>query len=333
MHDPQSRPRPDRPHPMALRAFGWTAFLTVALGVLACGEEERARPVAYVGLATVLVTVSSPSYDVSSTQSLMRAADALAADANNVWAIATSPPSDRAMRLELASKAETAVSLPDGTQPRDVTLGEGAVWIVGGNDTLVRVNKDTGAVVTTIPLGTEQAASNDIKQVAAGLGAVWVTSATAPKKVLVRVDPKTNKVVQAIDLADGAAGVGVAVGAGGVFVVTRNPNMLWKVDPKTNKVTAKLMLTFDPAFSAGPIAVGGGSVYVIDKGTKLVLKVDAATLGNPDPWMLGETPDAVAVGKGGVWVTQPQKLLRMVDGAAVSTLTFESKPMGLAVLP
>jgi hypothetical protein len=331
MHDPL-RPRP-RPR-LRIRARASTALLTLALGALACGGDDAPKgPVAFVGLGAALVTVEAPSYTVAATQPLMRPADAVATDGKSVWAVATNPPSDLVMRVDLKTKTEAMIPLPDRTQPRDVAVGEGAVWIAGGNDTLVRLNKDTGAIVTTIKLGTEPASANDTKQVAAGMGGVWVTSATAPRKLLVRVDPKTNAVVQAIDLADEASALGVAVGEGGVFVVTRGPNTLWKVDPANNKVAKKLMLGFDPAISAGPIAVGDGSVYVLDKGGKGLLEVDARTVGNAEPWMLGESPDAVAVGKGGVWVTLPQKVLRMESGAAVSTLNFESRPVGLAVLP
>jgi hypothetical protein len=91
---------------------------------------------------------------------------------------------------------------------RRVTVGENAVWIVGTDGEVARIDPATDRVVKLT--GTENGAT----QVAAGLDAVWVLN---PRfGTVTRIDPGMNAVVATIDVGKGATSI--AVGEGSVWV-------------------------------------------------------------------------------------------------------------------
>lgn len=120
-------------------------------------------------------------------------------------------------------------------EPHRVAFGESAVWV--GNwhdDSISRVDPQTNQVVgEPIPIGYH--AGN----IAAGYGNVWVTSdyrgvqafpAPFPDHVsLVRIDPKTNKVIDTIPL--GGHPVDVEVTEDAVWVSIQNPDLILKIRP------------------------------------------------------------------------------------------------------
>lgn len=83
-----------------------------------------------------------------------------------------------------------------------IAVGEGAVWVVNGDDgTLSRIDPRKNQVVTTIPV---VAISEDklVFSMAVGEGAAWITSLRLNmglgKVIITRLDPKTNEVVATI---------------------------------------------------------------------------------------------------------------------------------------
>jgi hypothetical protein len=55
-----------------------------------------------------------------------------------------------------------------------VAFGEGAVWVVGNDATLLRVDPNSETVVRTIRLGVYAALQDVSAPLAVGQGAVWV---------------------------------------------------------------------------------------------------------------------------------------------------------------
>src|SRR6185312_17419979 len=103
----------------------------------------------------------------------------------------------------------------------------GALWIASQVDpTVVRFDLASGAK-HTIDLGSVPSA------IAAGAGAVWVTSEESG--TVYRIEPRTRTVVAAIGVGNGP--IGVAVGAGAVWVANRRDATVSRIDPATDTVT------------------------------------------------------------------------------------------------
>jgi virginiamycin B lyase len=125
--------------------------------------------------------------------------------------------------------------IPSSWEPHRVAFGEDAVWIGNWHDLSVsRIDPQINQFVgDPIPIG--YAAGN----IAAGDGNVWVTSdyrgveafpeAFPDHVVLVRIDPKTNEVVDTIPL--GGHPVDVEVTEDAVWVSIQHPDRVLKIRP------------------------------------------------------------------------------------------------------
>jgi len=125
--------------------------------------------------------------------------------------------------------------IPSSWEPHRVTFGEDAVWLGNWHDSSVsRIDPQTNQIVgEPIPIGY---VAGDI---AAGYGNVWVTSdyrgmdafpeAFPDHVVLIRIDPKTNKVVDTIPL--GGHPVDVEVTEDAVWVSIQSPDAVLKIRP------------------------------------------------------------------------------------------------------
>jgi virginiamycin B lyase len=130
---------------------------------------------------------------------------------------------------------QVITNIPLPAEPHRVAFGEGAAWVGNWHDNSIsRVDPQTNQVVgEPIPIGYH--AGN----IAAGYGNVWVTSdyrgvdafpAPFPEHVvLVRIDPKTNKVVNTIPL--GGHPVDVEVTEDAVWVSVQNPDLVLRIRP------------------------------------------------------------------------------------------------------
>jgi hypothetical protein len=104
---------------------------------------------------------------------------------------------------------------------------------------LKRVDPQTGEEVATIPL---KGLTLAFTQVAFGAGSVWVSSGSysmgpAPKRqpgdVVVRIDPRTNRVVDRIPVDPPS---GLAFGQGSVWVTSAGYGTVSRIDPQSEKV-------------------------------------------------------------------------------------------------
>ena len=86
------------------------------------------------------------------------------------------------------------------------------------------------------------------KAIAAGGGAVWVTSLL--DDTVSRIDPRTNRIVATIPVGRGPDSI--AAGDGAVWVTSAIDDALWRIDPRTNRVVARIPLAGVPrAVAAG----------------------------------------------------------------------------------
>jgi YVTN family beta-propeller protein len=250
-------------------------------------------------------------------------------------------------------KANAVVaSIPVGSAPGPIAVGEGSVWVANVDDqTVMRIDPTTRAVVKTIGLGVE---ATDL---AVGKGAVWV--AAGFDHALIRIDTADNvvrtrlRVPEAIGpLPEGyeSGASGVAVGGGAVWLA--HGEEVSRIDPATNEVVATI-----PAGGnwSGAIAAGEGAIWVVENGrvqtrkpksgfTNGLLRIDPAS-NTVTAWVpvpgLGEpgggesTSGIVGVGAGAVWATVwPDDLLWRIDpvaGVGEESIAAGQEPVNVTV--
>ena len=161
-----------------------------------------------------------------------RAPYSITAGDGSVWVI--NHGSNTLTRIDPATHSIIA-DIPLPWEPHRVAFGETAVWVGNWHDLSVsRVDPQTNQVVGK-PIYIGYATGN----IAAGYGNVWVTSdyrgvQAFPEPfqdhtVLIRIDPKTDKVVDTISL--GGHPVDVEVTEDAVWVSIQNPDYVLKIQP------------------------------------------------------------------------------------------------------
>ena len=144
---------------------------------------------------------------------------ALAAQDDVVWV--TSEEGDLLTRINAHTNV-VSETIKVGPRPGAVAVGEAAVWTLNrGDGSVTRVDAKTNKVVTTIGIGA------DMKEaaLAVGEGSVWLSARGVP---IVRIDPRTNRVVQRFT----GAGGGAIVVAHGSLWIAAGPKLMWRVDPR-----------------------------------------------------------------------------------------------------
>ena len=88
-----------------------------------------------------------------------------------------------------------AQTIAVGAKPFGIASGEGAVWVGSSTDsTVTRIDPELGRVVKVIKTGVND---EGLYNIAAGAGGVWAADIYGD---VVRIDPRTNKVVARIRL-------------------------------------------------------------------------------------------------------------------------------------
>jgi streptogramin lyase len=150
----------------------------------------------------------------------------IAVDGPTAWVTDVGHSVDR-IDLE-TGKVVTTIDVPPG--PKEVAVFDGAVWVTCDEGGVVsKIDIATNDVVVNIPAGERPA------NLAVGEGAVWVWNHA---RQLLRIDPRTNKVVATIEGVSATLGAGVAVGGGSVWVVV--PSGIGRVDPAVNDIVEVL---------------------------------------------------------------------------------------------
>ncbi len=149
--------------------------------------------------------------------------------------------------------------------PGAVTVGEGAVWVVGSSGfpdflgTLSRIDSATNQVVATIDVG------RDPLRLAAGAGSVWVMNGA--DGTVSRVNPENNTVTAAIRV--GLRPRALTVGEGAVWV-TLGDGKVVRVDVQSNRVTASPPV----GTILEGVAADEGGVWVSDSAAGTVTRIE-----------------------------------------------------------
>jgi DNA-binding SARP family transcriptional activator/ABC-type branched-subunit amino acid transport system substrate-binding protein len=205
---------------------------------------------------------------------------------------------------------ELLASVPLGSAPSSIAVGEGSIWAIDADDqTISRIDPRTHTRERTFSTASTPT------DIAVGAGAVWVGNAfrgarsrgSYPRSVS-RLDPETG-VVDATVKLPGADAHGYFQGGGfNQQRIAVTPTAVWavnpdrtvsRIDPRTNRRVATI-----EDVQASDIAAAGGEVWVI--GSDGVIEIDSRTNAvSQEIQVAAESMSALALGAGSVWVADP----------------------------
>jgi DNA-binding beta-propeller fold protein YncE len=267
--------------------------------------------------STSVTGVSARTRSISRTVPLRGSADAIAAGEGSVWVadggrgwvsrIAAGyervtqrirvPISDRATRPTGRLQAPRA----------SLAVGDGAVWLANGSDSLVRIDPATGKV-DAVPAGRR------VEAVAEAGGAVWALSSRSAS--LLRIDPRAGRVTDRISIATRREGgapfpVAIAATAGTVWVLNGNTATVTQIDGRTLGVVATIPIGIDRVPT--DIAASGDTAWV-SNGDGSVARIEAGAR-RASEIRVGESLERVAAAGTTVWVTTTAFDHRLPGGA------------------
>jgi YVTN family beta-propeller protein len=218
----------------------------------------------------------------------------IAAGAGGLW-IADSR-GEKLVRLDpdfpsARRSVELARALPlHGSGVNPVAVGHGAVWALGAEGTIVRVDPRHNEVVDDVP------ATNSPIAIATGAGGVWV--ADVIDNGVLRIDPAAaNAVTPTTPVGQGPSAI--AVGEGAVWVANTQDDTVSRIDPRSAAVTQTIPVGARPT----GIAAGGGAIWVANSLGGTVSRIDPEANRVEATVEVGEAPQGVTVDHGLVWVS------------------------------
>jgi branched-chain amino acid transport system substrate-binding protein len=170
-----------------------------------------------------------------------------------------------------------------------LAVGAGAVWAINPDRTVSRIDPDTGERRATVRITAGSA-------IAAGKEGVWAQAGEGTS--VFRIDPRTNKVVQRIDLETRDLD-GLAVGGGSVWATDLQEGLLWRIDPGPDPIARSI----EVGFGVTAVAYGRGAVWVTNFVRDELVRVDAQTNKVTARIPLAGTPPSVAVTDETAWVS------------------------------
>jgi YVTN family beta-propeller protein len=194
-------------------------------------------------------------------------------------------------------KVTRTVELPDSSRgeaggpvpgfPR-IAVGDGAVWAINPDETISRIDPETGRLVAKVPTPEIGA-----RTLAAGDAGVWVLGWA---NSMVRIAPRTNRAEPPIELGSNFL-PGIAVGGGAVWA-TSEEGQLWRVEPGPRPLTR----TIEVGAGVQYVAFGDGVVWAANWYDGTVARIDPATNTVTARIPVGAT-QALAAGAGSAWVS------------------------------
>jgi branched-chain amino acid transport system substrate-binding protein len=201
-----------------------------------------------------------------------------------------------------------------GASPSNVTVGEGSVWVLNGDDqTVSRIDPETREVVKTF--GTGQTPTD----IAVGGGALWIGNAPGRGEDIAytasvsRIDPQSSVVTRTLRLPppakDDFPPVGVLPGVSQLAVAQ---GTLWAINPnftvsRISTATGDIVATV-PVRAGGAIAAAKEGVWVVgDANTAVsVTRINTRTNRPGQTIELGAISlSDIALGAGSVWASAP----------------------------
>jgi DNA-binding beta-propeller fold protein YncE len=210
----------------------------------------------------------------------------LAVSGNSAW-IACKEQS-RVIRVDTRT-GRTVRSVRLGAPVIAVASGFSSIWALDSGGTLYRLHPSSARVVRRIALPA--AAPYNIW---VGGGSVWVAADQGAQ--VVRVSPRTNRVVARVPVGDGPADM--AFSGATAWVVNHRDRVLSRIDLGTNRSTRLATLRGD---APERMVWSRGSLWITGRGTDL-LKVDPSDGSLEQTIEIGASGIDVVVDGDGIWV-------------------------------
>jgi hypothetical protein len=198
-------------------------------------------------------------------------------------------------------------TVPTGEIAREVIVGDDAVWVAG--DHILRLDPSSGDVSErgaslvsppAPPLNIDSRFS-----ISAGGGLIWETFSDYPKLARYVVATSDSRLLDLSVLPRDIAATGTDVW----IAACGTPGTVVRLDAGTGEESASIPAggSVCPYFTTRgeqiSIAAGDADVWVTDAVNGSVSRIQQATNQVDTPIRIGDTPTAVAVGLGSVWVT------------------------------
>jgi hypothetical protein len=194
----------------------------------------------------------------------------------------------RVTRVDLA-KRKTTASVRVGSPVIAVLYAFSSVWAVDATSTVTRIAPSSGRITKRIRLNA-RAAYN----IWSGGGSIWVADDQGAS--VIRVSPRTNRVVARIPVSDGPADMAFAGPSG--WVIDHRDAQLFRIDLGTNRSTLVAKIAGD---APERIVYLSGSLWITGRGTDL-LRVDPASGDVRSTIDIGASGIDVAATAGTLWV-------------------------------
>jgi DNA-binding beta-propeller fold protein YncE/predicted Ser/Thr protein kinase len=235
-----------------------------------------------------LSAIDSETLEVTERTRLGRGVSGVAIGAGSVWV--SNPRAGTVLRID--SDGQVIARVEIGGRPGAVTFAGGRLWVAD----------EDGAGISAIDAETNRPVARGIAphtaplRLAAGAGAVWVSSASTG--AIRRIGTTGATAGPPIRVGRGPAGI--TVGGGTVWVANSRSGTVTRVDPSLRAILG------DPisvGARPGGIDAGTTTVWVANTAEATVSRLDIHT-GEPtgDPIGVPLDPGTVAVGSSAVWV-------------------------------
>ncbi|HJQ50976.1 MAG TPA: protein kinase [Gaiellaceae bacterium] len=198
----------------------------------------------------------------------------------------------RLVRVDLRTRKRT-VSMALPWFAGAMTSSGNFVWVT--QDTgpeIEELGADSGKVVRHLTIQGGQSEGG----VAYGAGSLWLASGNG----VIRVDPKSGRILQRFPVAAITDGVRIVFAGGAVYAANPGNGAVVKIDPVANRVVHRIPLHG----YVSDLVVGGGSVWVsIVPGG--IYRLSEAGLDVQETLDAGSDPEQISFGGSGLWITDP----------------------------
>jgi len=206
--------------------------------------------------------------------------------------------------------------------PGSITVGgePAAVWVANGPAGVVEIRPTVGDTATAFDSGGAYTTSVGVWD-----GSIW--AASPHDDFVARIDRRTGKVVERIDVSGWP--FWIAVGGGAVWAGNLDGTVV-RIDPATNEITETVKVRVAPVVMGGApaVAFAGGSLWVTSFEDDAVLRIDPKTGKIVATYDVGGWPFWLAVREGSLWVTNfTDKTVMRFDtktGEVLATIPVES---------
>jgi ABC-type branched-subunit amino acid transport system substrate-binding protein/streptogramin lyase/predicted Ser/Thr protein kinase len=190
--------------------------------------------------------------------------------------------------VELSRTPSAYGATPSEGFPR-LAVGAGAVWAIGVDNRIYRIDPRSARIVAKIPVQTR------VSTLAAGAEGVWFLNWTDHN--LTRIDPATNRVAEEIPIKTRGLS-GIAVGGGAVWVTSPGDGLLWRIEPGSPPRVRPIDVGGQLSF----VSYGDGAAWTANYQDGVVTRVDGRTNAVTKRVRI-EAVQSLAVGAGSAWVS------------------------------